>query len=82
MTGFLYPIFRCPVRNITTKIDGINSFEEDVETSDGYCPNLDLTNSTAGLIILDPSWEPCSPFRRVNPFSVCQNDCPGGEHYY
>ena len=23
---FLFPIFRCPVRNITRKIDGINSF--------------------------------------------------------
>ena len=23
---FLFPVFRCPVRNITRKIDGINSF--------------------------------------------------------
>ena len=23
---FLFPVFRCPVRNITRKIDGVNSF--------------------------------------------------------
>ena len=24
---FLFPIFRCPIRNITRKIDGVNSFK-------------------------------------------------------
>ena len=78
--GFLYPIFRCPVRNITTKIDGINSFEESVEISDNsLCRDFDLSDSDAGLFVVNPDIE-CHPFYKVNPFSTCQNDCPGGEH--
>jgi len=70
--GFVYPVFRCPTRDITTKIDGINSFEF-LPLVDGYCPT-DSTDSTSPL---DPSITDCSPFARRAPFSQCKNNCPG-----
>ena len=68
--GFVLPVFRCPVRNITTKIDGISSFEF-LDPTHGYCVNA--------LGELDPLLE-CTGFQRVPPFSQCKNDCPGGKH--
>ena len=36
--GFVIPIFKCPIRNITTKIDGINSFKSDPRQDETvYC---------------------------------------------
>jgi len=70
--GFVYPVFRCPTRNITTKIDGINSFEF-LPLVDGYCPT-DPIDPTSPL---DPTQTDCSPFARRSPFSQCKNNCPG-----
>jgi len=69
-----YPIFRCPTRDITTKIDGINSFEF-TTLVDKYCL-LDATDLNSPL---DPTIpiESCSPFGRRAPFSQCKNNCPG-----
>ena len=68
---FLDPVSRCPVWNITTKINGINSYN----TSDtrmifgGYCFNEDG--------VMDPETK-CPLTKRFPPFSKCKNNCRGG----
>ena len=68
-TGFVYPVFRCPTWNITTKIGAVSSFTF-LELTQGYC-----VHPTTGE--LDPSLT-CFDFLKVAPFSQCKNDCPGG----
>lgn len=88
---FVYPVFRCPTRNITTKFPGtdINHFEETLELTEGYCQDMALAIATCDFTIdedggpdcqrlLDPELE-CSPNWQVPPFSTCKNDCPGGD---
>ena len=70
--GFVYPIFRCPTRNITSKIKGINSYPV-IAFTEGLCPT-DGTDVTSDL---DPNKD-CEPFERRAPFSQCKNNCPGG----
>ena len=86
---FVYPVFRCPVRNITTKYPGteINHFEDALETLDGYCYNFTLAAETCDpeledggpgcQRLLDPTTD-CPAFLKIPPFSTCKNDCPGG----
>jgi len=70
---YLYPVFRCPIRDITTKINGTNSFEFNSLT-EGMC----LSNQTGDeFSSLDPTIEECR--RRRLPFSQCKNNCPGGK---
>ena len=78
--GFVYPVFRCPVRNITTKRDGINDFKE-VELTAGYCAIQPTAEEAAEgqLVTLNPDDETC--FIPVPPFSTCKNDCPGGSFH-
>jgi len=72
---FVYPIFRCPTKNVTTKSeDGFNSFEF-LPLVDGYCP-VDPQDPDSPL---DPNKTDCSPFSRRPAFSQCKNDCPGVE---
>jgi len=83
---FVYPVFRCPVRNITTKFPGtdINHFEESLELTDGYCFDMEAAlaacNSTSpgdcNFRLLNPALECFSAFK-FHPFSSCKNDCPG-----
>lgn len=84
----MYPVFRCPVRNITTKFPGtdINHFEEDLELTDGYCIDIkaaeaagcDFTSDEeCEFRLLNPDITDCNPFFIVQPFSSCKNDCPG-----
>merc|ERR1712126_56566 len=76
---FVYPTFRCPIRNITTKVDGINSFSSDDLDSiltGGLCQDLDAQNS-GDLPPLSVNITDCSPGQRRVPFSQCKNDCPG-----
>merc|ERR1711892_289674 len=74
--GFVYPVFRCPTRDIKTKKEDeegtYNSFEF-LPLVDGYCP----TDSTDPTSPLDPNITDCSPFARRSPFSQCKNNCPG-----
>jgi len=70
--GFLYPIFRCPIRDITTKIDGINSFE-----FTGLVQGICLSNFSDKLGPLDPMKDCESRSERRFPFSQCKNNCPG-----
>ena len=80
--NFVYPVFRCPVRNITTKFPGteINHFEESLELTDGYCiANCEPEQEDCDQL-LDPERDDCNPLFRVKPFSTCKNDCPGGEY--
>ena len=80
---FLDPVSRCPILNITTKINGINSFN----SSDprlifgGYC--FDKAGSGA----LDPSLDPVTAQAQgrcpalLTPFSKCKNNCRGGTDF-
>ena len=89
--SFVYPVFRCPVRNITTKFPGtdINHFEESLELTKGYCFDIATAQATCDFTIdedggpdcqrqLDPSVTDCRPDLLLPPFSTCKNDCPGG----
>ena len=67
--GFVYPVFRCPTWNITTKIGAVSSFTF-LQLTQGYC----VDPSTGEL---DPTLT-CFDFLKVAPFSQCKNDCPGG----
>jgi len=69
---FVYPVFRCPTRNITTKIDGINSYPSisEVGLFDGLCPTDPSDNSSP----LDPA-KNCSGGFTI--FKQCKNNCPG-----
>jgi len=69
---FVYPIFRCPIRDITTKIDGINSFEFS-SLVEGIC----LSDYENELSELDPTKECVNIFQKRSPFSQCKNNCPG-----
>ena len=80
---FVVPINRCPVRNITTKIDGINSFTaentDDLLFSFLFCPNEDMKKSGDLLPPLDPSIPECFTFGRGSAFSRCKNNCNRGK---
>ena len=58
--GFVYPTFRCPVRTITTKRDGINDFME-LELTAGYCEISPTAEEAADgqLATLNPDDESC-----------------------
>ena len=87
---FVYPVFRCPTRNITTKFPGtdINHFEDDLALTKGYCYDLALALATCDVTLedggpdcqrlLDPSAS-CMDSLKLPPFSTCKNDCPGGD---
>ena len=87
--NFVYPVFRCPTRNITTKFPGtnINHFKDTLETTQGYCYDIglaietcnpDLDNGGPGCQrLLDPDAD-CPNGPVLLPFSTCKNDCPGG----
>ena len=88
---FVYPVFRCPTRNITTKFPGtdINHFEDVLELTKGYCYNITLATTTCNpdldnggpgcQRLLNPDDDSCPDFLRIPPFSTCKNDCPGGD---
>ena len=92
--NFVYPVFRCPTRNITTKFPGtqINHFEDTLETTQGYCYNIALAQQTCDNSLedggpgcqrlLDPNDDSCNAFLRLPPFSTCKNDCPGGDSVF
>merc|ERR1712079_991940 len=86
---FLFPVFRCPIRNITRKIDGINSFYyKDLakEQYGGLCvaESQDPSDFTSEL---DPDRE-CDWFifdpvtsegfsQRFSSLQSCKNNCRG-----
>jgi len=85
--NFVYPVFRCPVRNITTKFPGtdVNHFEDDLELTGGYCIDTKAADEACEGVpfdecdfrLLNPDITDCGPFFTVQPFSTCKNDCPG-----
>ena len=87
---FDVPVWRCPVRNITTKFPGtdINHFEDDLLLTEGICIDIQLELATCDPTLddggpgcqrqLDPSID-CHPNLRLPPFSTCKSDCPGGK---
>ena len=82
------PVWRCPVRNITTKFPGtdINHFEEDIGL---YCLNIELAIATCDPDLvdggpdcraeLDPNID-CEPYLKARSLSTCKSDCPGGKY--
>ena len=84
-TEIVYPINRCPIRNITTKIEGINSYSE-ADTallieSYQYCTNDALKQPEDLLSPLDPNDNSCNFFDRRSAFSQCKNNCRGSKMY-
>merc|ERR1711915_1042018 len=67
---FVYPLFVCPVQEVTTKTDGINDYS-DVSYSDGLCPG-DQSDQ-----ILDPNNKNCTWREAIPVFYKCKNNCPG-----
>merc|ERR1719189_2011773 len=63
--NFVYPVFRCPVRNITTKYPGTddNHFEDDLEFTSGYCIDTAAADEACKDL---PAGEKCD-FRLLNP---------------
>ena len=84
-SNFIVPVWRCPVRNITRKIDGINSFiSEDLRPDTLYCIDTDAADEACSntwpscdFRLLNPDID-CDPFFKVKPLSTCKADCPGG----
>ena len=90
LSDFVYPVFRCPVKNSRTKrewqdpdtgeVKMVNDFK-DIDPTQGHCviqPPDDAPVDT--LVSIDPEDDNnCSSFFQVPPFSVCKNDCPGGK---
>jgi len=83
---FVYPVFRCPTRNITTKFPGtdINHFEQSIELTTGLCVDTETAEATCDatgggpncIKQLDPE-KKCPAREKRQPFSTCKNDCPG-----
>ena len=76
---FIWPVFYCPIRNITRKINGTNSFiYEDVRS--WMCPALEQEEDSLELIY-DPDREDCD-FSELAEFQSevaahCKNNCRG-----
>lgn len=70
--NFLDPVSRCPIWEVTSKIDGINNYNSSDSRLmfEGYCTNAE------GL--LDPSLT-CPLSDKTTPFSKCKNNCKGGK---
>ena len=76
---FRIPVFFCPVRNITTKIGGVNSFSSSSVRRllySGYCEEEERSEGDL-LPPLTPDCSTCSLPRVA--FSACTNNCPGGQ---
>ena len=71
---FLDPVSRCPIWEITTKINGINSYNSNDTRLifGGYCLNVETR-------VLDPSLT-CPLIQRFTAFSKCKNNCRGGRN--
>merc|ERR1719153_128948 len=77
--GFVYPVFRCPIRRITTKMNGIISFNFNASAvTGGYCIKKKTSPGTPEhKLVLDPDYDGCASWNRRPPMSQCKNNCPG-----
>ena len=81
--GLNYPVFTCPVWNITTKFGGINSYTTTNLTSllnlnGGYYPDPTMIQPGDLLPPLNPSLPINFDQFPVKAFAQCKNNCPGG----
>ena len=80
---FVFPINICPIRNITTKIEGINSYtSEDLSNLlDSYnlCTDSSAQQPGDKFPPLNPDLN-CDFFFRRSSFSRCKNNCIRGMH--
>ena len=87
-SNFIVPVWRCPVRNITRKINGINSFtSDDIRLGATYCIDVNAADEACKDLpdgekcdfrLLNPDIQDCNPYFRVPALSTCKADCPGG----
>ena len=78
--GLFLPLFRCPIRGMTTKLNGLNSYSsDDLQNilTGGYCQSDQIGENN--LPLLNPDDDSCSSAQRRVPFSQCKNNCPGGK---
>ena len=70
--NFLDPVSRCPIWEVTSKIDGINNYNSSDTRLlfEGYCSN--------DQGVLDSAITDCSLSDKTTPFSKCKNNCKGG----
>ena len=87
--GLNYPVFTCPVRNITTKHPGTNincyittNLTSLLDIFNGYFPDPDIVNQGDLLPPLNPELTNCALHQIRKPFSQCKNNCPGGKYHY
>ena len=71
----------CPTRNISTKVDGINTFNLEDMPQGGYCsvtqPKVDLCSASelSSLPPLDPDLSNYPLADRQFPLSQCNDSC-------
>ena len=77
------PVNFCPVRNITTKLNGINNYPREVVNilSQGGSICEDPSQMMVGdaLPPLNPDITDCGALRLKLSFAQCRNNCPGGK---
>ena len=78
---FVFPVNICPIRNVTTKVNDINSYTSEFlyEVLESYslCPSA--APQPGDLFpILDPNDDTCADIARSSPFSRCRNNCIRG----
>lgn len=88
--GFTFPVYRCPIRNLTAQIAGINNYNSLIDVNDRgtsrECPNIGCqffimseycpVDVTDPRSRLDPNAS-CADDRKRNPFGTCKNNCKG-----
>ena len=80
---FVFPVNICPIRNVTTKVNDINSYTSEFlyEVLESYslCPS-NAAQQTGDLFPpLDPNDNTCGDVtNRFSPFSRCRNNCIRG----
>ena len=79
---FVFPVNICPIRNITTKRNGINSFTSEFlyEVLQSYSLCADEAAQSVGDLFppINPDLT-CSFFDRRSAFSRCRNNCVRGK---
>ena len=91
-TDLVYRVFWCPIRDTTTKIDGINSFNYtyssnltifcrlDPEDEDSPLTTEEAFTPALKCTLPDEPYPSFPPY--ALPFAQCKNNCPGGNIQY
>ena len=83
--GFVFPVFLCPRRNMTTKINGTNSFSSrdffSLLSAVGvpFCEDVSAQQPGDRLPPLNPDKTDCDLTVSRQALSQCENNCRGGK---